>query len=34
MTTWIVAQNSRGQSLSKARWRLLGTLGGAVVGWG
>ncbi|GBQ17053.1 FUSC family protein [Komagataeibacter rhaeticus] len=34
MTTWIVAQNSRGQSLSKARWRLLGTLGGAVVGVG
>ncbi|MCE2565113.1 FUSC family protein [Komagataeibacter sp. FNDCF1] len=32
MTTWIVAQNSRGQSLSKARWRLLGTFGGAVAG--
>lgn len=32
MTTWIVAQNSRGQSLSKARWRLVGTFIGAVCG--
>ncbi|GAN66061.1 fusaric acid resistance protein FusB [Acetobacter orientalis NRIC 0481] len=32
MTTWIVAQNSRGQSLSKARWRLIGTFIGAVCG--
>ncbi|WP_130731180.1 FUSC family protein [Komagataeibacter xylinus] len=32
MTTWIVAQNSRGQSMSKARWRLLGTCLGAVAG--
>lgn len=32
MTTWIVAQNSRGQSLSKARWRLIGTFIGAVAG--
>ncbi|WP_232275777.1 FUSC family protein [Komagataeibacter oboediens] len=32
MTTWIVAQNSRGQSMSKARWRLLGTVCGAVAG--
>ncbi|PHY93687.1 fusaric acid resistance protein FusB [Acetobacter pomorum] len=32
MTTWIVAQNSRGQSLSKAKWRLIGTCIGAVAG--
>lgn len=32
MTAWIVAQNSRGQSLSKARWRLIGTFIGAICG--
>lgn len=32
MTTWIVAQNSRGQSLSKAKWRLIGTSIGAICG--
>lgn len=32
MTTWIVAQNSRGQSLSKAKWRLIGTCIGACAG--
>lgn len=32
MTTWIVAQNSRGQSLSKAKWRLIGTSAGAIAG--
>lgn len=32
MTAWIVAQNSRGQSLSKAKWRLAGTFIGAVAG--
>lgn len=32
MTTWIVAQNSRGQSLSKAKWRLIGTCLGACAG--
>nr|WP_242007162.1 FUSC family protein [Acetobacter farinalis] len=32
MTTWIVAQNSRGQSLSKAKWRLIGTCAGAIAG--
>lgn len=32
MTTWIVAQNSRGQSISKAKWRLIGTSIGAVAG--
>ncbi|WP_408869804.1 FUSC family protein [Gluconacetobacter tumulisoli] len=30
MTVWIVAQGSRGESLSKARWRLVGTVVGAV----
>ncbi|XAE42888.1 FUSC family protein [Nguyenibacter vanlangensis] len=30
MTVWIVAQGSRGESLSKARWRLVGTAVGAV----
>ncbi|MBY4639950.1 FUSC family protein [Gluconacetobacter entanii] len=29
MTVWIVAQGSRGESLSKARWRLVGTALGA-----
>jgi len=29
MTVWIVAQGSRGESLSKARWRLVGTAIGA-----
>ncbi|OUI85957.1 fusaric acid resistance protein FusB [Acetobacter tropicalis] len=32
MTAWIVAQNSRGQSLSKAKWRLTGTCIGAIAG--
>ncbi|KFL88345.1 hypothetical protein AmDm5_2347 [Acetobacter malorum] len=32
MTTWIVAQNSRGQSISKAKWRLIGTCIGAISG--
>nr|WP_308164923.1 FUSC family protein [Acetobacter sp. P1H12_c] len=32
MTTWIVAQNSRGQSMSKAKWRLIGTCIGAIAG--
>ncbi|KXV62281.1 fusaric acid resistance protein FusB [Acetobacter orleanensis] len=32
MTTWIVAQNSRGQSISKAKWRLIGTCIGAICG--
>ncbi|QEO16498.1 FUSC family protein [Acetobacter vaccinii] len=31
MTVWIVAQGSRGESLSKARWRLVGTMGGVVM---
>ncbi|MXV44050.1 FUSC family protein [Saccharibacter sp. 17.LH.SD] len=30
MTVWIVAQNSRGMSLSKGRWRVVGTLAGMV----
>lgn len=30
MTVWIVAQNSRGMSLSKGRWRIVGTLVGMV----
>jgi uncharacterized membrane protein YccC len=30
MTVWIVAQGSRGESLSKARWRLVGTAIGAI----
>nr|WP_239029589.1 FUSC family protein [Novacetimonas pomaceti] len=30
MTVWIVAQGSRGESLSKARWRLVGTALGAI----
>lgn len=32
MTVWIVAQNSRGMSLSKGRWRIAGTLLGMVGG--
>ncbi|MFT8597660.1 FUSC family protein [Acetobacter orientalis] len=31
MTVWIVAQGSRGESLSKARWRLVGTAVGVVM---
>ncbi|GAN62857.1 FUSC family protein [Acetobacter indonesiensis] len=31
MTVWIVAQGSRGESLSKARWRLVGTVVGVVM---
>ena len=30
MTVWSVAQLSRGESLSKARWRIIGTLTGGV----
>ncbi|EHH69160.1 hypothetical protein GMO_04670 [Gluconobacter morbifer G707] len=30
MTVWIVAQNSRGESISKGRWRLVGTVVGMV----
>ncbi|NHO33763.1 FUSC family protein [Acetobacter fallax] len=30
MTVWIVAQNTIGESLSKAHWRVVGTLAGAV----
>lgn len=30
MTVWIVAQGTLGESLSKARWRVAGTLGGIV----
>ncbi|AQS87300.1 fusaric acid resistance protein FusB [Neoasaia chiangmaiensis NBRC 101099] len=30
MTVWAVAQGTRGESLSKARWRLVGTVIGAV----
>ncbi|MFT8950821.1 MAG: FUSC family protein [Gluconobacter sp.] len=30
MTVWIVAQNSRGESISKGRWRLVGTVAGMV----
>ncbi|AYD01448.1 FUSC family protein [Neorhizobium sp. NCHU2750] len=32
MTVWIVAQSSRGMSLSKSRYRLFGTVVGAAVG--
>ena len=32
MTVWIVAQSSRGMSLSKSQYRLLGTVAGAAVG--
>lgn len=32
MTVWIVAQSSRGMSLSKSQYRLLGTIAGAGVG--
>ncbi|MBS4074476.1 FUSC family protein [Ameyamaea chiangmaiensis] len=31
MTVWIVAQNSRGESLSKSRWRVVGTAVGVVM---
>ncbi|WP_208858907.1 FUSC family protein [Acetobacter ascendens] len=31
MTVWIVAQGSRGESLSKARWRLVGTAIGVIM---
>lgn len=31
MTVWIVAQGSRGESMSKARWRLVGTAIGVVM---
>ncbi|MDG6094480.1 FUSC family protein [Acetobacter sp. AN02] len=30
MTVWIVAQGSRGESLSKARWRIVGTIFGVI----
>ncbi|WP_051292002.1 FUSC family protein [Acetobacter nitrogenifigens] len=30
MTVWIVAQGSRGESLSKARWRIVGTVFGVI----
>ncbi|WNM08314.1 FUSC family protein [Komagataeibacter nataicola] len=30
LTVWVVAQSSRGESLSKARWRIVGTLAGGV----
>lgn len=30
MTVWIVAQGTRGESISKARWRIVGTLAGIV----
>jgi len=30
MTVWIVAQSSRGESLSKGRWRLIGTFIGTI----
>ncbi|MBV0886933.1 FUSC family protein [Komagataeibacter oboediens] len=30
LTVWVVAQSSRGESLSKARWRIFGTLVGGV----
>ncbi|WP_408887028.1 FUSC family protein [Komagataeibacter sp. FNDCF1] len=30
LTVWVVAQSSRGESLSKARWRIVGTLVGSV----
>nr|WP_242008488.1 FUSC family protein [Acetobacter ghanensis] len=31
MTVWIVAQGSRGESMSKARWRLVGTAIGVIM---
>lgn len=31
LTVWVVAQSSRGESLSKARWRIAGTVLGCVV---
>lgn len=34
MTVWSVAQTSRGESLSKARWRIVGTLVGSSAGVG
>ncbi|GCE89277.1 fusaric acid resistance protein [Komagataeibacter diospyri] len=30
LTVWVVAQSSRGESLSKARWRIFGTLVGSI----
>ena len=30
LTVWVVAQSSRGESLSKARWRIVGTLVGSI----
>ncbi|TPW36034.1 FUSC family protein [Oecophyllibacter saccharovorans] len=30
LTVWVVAQPTRGESLSKARWRIVGTLGGGL----
>src|ERR1700761_8128654 len=32
MTVWIVAQGNRGMSISKGKWRFVGTLIGASVG--
>lgn len=34
LTVWVVAQSSRGESLSKARWRIAGTVLGGVVAIG
>ena len=34
LTVWVVAQSSRGESLSKARWRIAGTLLGCCVAVG
>lgn len=34
MTVWIVAQGSRGMSLSKGRWRIIGTMGGVLAAFG
>ncbi|MBS1087711.1 FUSC family protein [Gluconobacter wancherniae] len=34
MTVWIVAQNSRGESISKGRWRVIGTVVGMVTAIG
>lgn len=32
LTVWVVAQSSRGESLSKARWRIAGTVLGCCIG--
>lgn len=32
LSVWVVAQSSRGESLSKARWRIIGTVVGCCVG--